>query len=254
MRIRFDVVEVLGIVAGCFLLAAAFMGVPWRESGPALIDEDVLARVKHRYGLSKYSQGPEEWLIRDYFNDKQGGVFLDVGAYDARKWSNTYRLERDLRWSGVAVDAIAEFSAGYREFRPRTQFVVAFVGDRDVGTEVLHVNPEDAATSSVNDAFTRLFTSKTVARNVQVRTLDAIAADTGLRGIDLLSMDIELGEPVALAHFTIDRYRPRLAVVEAHGRTRQAILDYFARAQYVVVGRYLQADRQNLYFAPLQPN
>ena len=32
---------------------------------------------------------------------------------------------------------------------------------------------------------------------------------------------------------------------------RQQILDYFARNQYVIDGRYLRADRENLYFRPL---
>ena len=31
---------------------------------------------------------------------------------------------------------------------------------------------------------------------------------------------------------------------------RQAFLDYFAKHRYTVLGRYLRADTQNLYFAP----
>jgi hypothetical protein len=107
--------------------------------------------------------------------------------------------------------------------------------------------------SSASDQCTHLFTKTTVARQVRVRTLDGILEESKVDRIDLLSMDIELGEPVALAHFSIDRYRPRLAVVEAHSQTRQAILEYFAHARYVVVGRYLRADTRNLYFAPLGP-
>jgi FkbM family methyltransferase len=252
MRLRFDLVELVAIVSFS-LLALTVVGVPARVTvlGPALVDDDVLAQAVQRYGSEKYSQGPEEWLIREFFKDRRDGVFLDVGSYDARKWSNTYRLEHDFGWSGVAIDAVQEFADGYRQFRPRTRFVVAFVGDRDTGTETLHVNLRDFATSSVDDSFTHRFTDKTVAREVPVRTLDAIVDEAQVTRIDLLSMDIELGEPVALSHFAIARHRPQLAVVEAHGQTRQAILDYFARANYVVVGRYLRADTQNLYFTPL---
>jgi len=32
---------------------------------------------------------------------------------------------------------------------------------------------------------------------------------------------------------------------------RQQILDYFTQHGYVIVGRYLRADTQNLYFTPL---
>ena len=66
-----------------------------------------------------------------------------------------------------------------------------------------------------------------------------------------MSMDIELAEPKALAGFEIERFRPSLVCIEAHAKVRQQILDYFARHHYVVVGRYLRADPQNLYFEPL---
>jgi len=36
-----------------------------------------------------------------------------------------------------------------------------------------------------------------------------------------------------------------------HPDVRQQILDYFARHAYVMVGRYLRVDVQNLYFTPL---
>src|SRR5262245_58799650 len=82
-------------------VAATALLAPARREGPELVGDDLLQVVQQRYG-EKYSQGPEEWLIRDFFQDQRDGVFVDVGAYEPIKWSNTYRLERDLGWSGVA--------------------------------------------------------------------------------------------------------------------------------------------------------
>jgi hypothetical protein len=64
-------------------------------------------------------------------------------------------------------------------------------------------------------------------------------------------MDIELAEPAALRGFSIERFRPALVCVEAHPEVRQQILDYFAAHNYTVVGKYLRADLDNLWFAPL---
>ncbi len=83
-----------------------------------------------RYGPKKFSAGPEEWIIRDYFGDRRGGVFLDVGAGHYRDDSNTYYLESVLGWSGLAVDAVESWAGGYREHRGRTRFRVFFVSDR----------------------------------------------------------------------------------------------------------------------------
>jgi len=250
---RFDLVETVVISAFSFMTGLAIQAGLSRPTTdpPSLIEDDALLEAKSRYGSERFSQGPEEWLIRDFFHDRRNGVFVDVGAYDARKWSNTYRLEHDLGWSGIAIDALKEFADGYRELRPRSRFVVAFVADGDAGTATIHLNPEELATSSGSDAFTRLFAGRTIARDVPRRTLDGILQEQDVDHVDLLSMDIELGEPVALAHFSIGRYKPALAIVEAQGEVRQAVLDYFARNEYVVVGRYLHADTQNLYFEPI---
>jgi FkbM family methyltransferase len=251
MKLRLDGVELAAILGFC-LIAFVATRPPFQRSGATLVEDDVLDLARGRFGPFKYSQGPEEWLIRDFFGDKREGVFVDIGAYEPVKWSNTYRLERDLGWRGVAVDALEEFAPMYRKERPRTRFMVAFVGDSDEGVSAIHVNPSEPAVSSATKAFTEIFTSRTAARDVRTRTLDSILEESAITSIDLLSMDIELGEPAALRHFSIGRYRPRLAVIEAHGETRQAILNYFAQAGYVVVGRYLHADPQNLYFAPIE--
>ena len=235
------------------MAAATVSLAPARRAGPALVGDDLLRVVQGRYG-EKYSQGPEEWLIRDFFQDQRDGVFVDVGAYDPIKWSNTYRLERDFGWSGVAIDAISDFAPHYTRERPRTRFVVAFVADRDAGATTLHMNPRELAVSSSVERFTRQFTATIESREVPNRTLDGILAEASIGRIDLLSMDIELGEPAALAHFSIGRYRPRLAVVEAQLESRQVLLDYFAEANYVVVGKYLRADQVNLYFQPRSLN
>jgi hypothetical protein len=50
-------------------------------AGPTELNSDVLGRLIARYGSDKYSQGVEDLLIRDFFQDQRGGIFVDVGAY-----------------------------------------------------------------------------------------------------------------------------------------------------------------------------
>ncbi len=192
--------------------------------------------------------GLEEWFIRDFLGDIRGGVFVDVGAWDPTKGSNTYRLERDFGWSGLAVDAIEEFAPKYKVIRPKSQFITAFVGDPNCGTATLHVPEQITAVASGTESFVHNFTAKSLPRQVPRRTLDSLLDQAGIVRFDFLSMDIELSEPAALRGFDIERFRPRLVCIEAHGETRQAILDYFAAHGYVLVGKYLPHDRVNLYF------
>lgn len=250
-RLRFDWIEVGGLLLAAVVVTIVLMPRPRPGTvAPRMIEGELLSGLENRFGKEKYSQGPEEWLIRDFFNDRRDGVFVDVGAYHPVEWSNTYRLERDLGWHGVAIDALKEFAKGYAESRPKSRFFVAFVGETDQGEATLYVDPEQAAVASSDPTFTATFTNKAVPRKVPRRTLDSILRESVIGKVDFVSMDIELGEPDALKGFDLTGYQPELLCIEAHAKTRQAILDTLAAAGYVVVGRYLRVDEANLYFTP----
>lgn len=79
--------------------------------------------------MSYYSQNDEERFIGEWFSGRRGR-FLDVGAFDGKSLSNTWRL-LELGWHGVLVEpaphnflALMENSKPYRE---RTQLVQAAV-------------------------------------------------------------------------------------------------------------------------------
>ena len=206
--------------------------------------------LRERYGPARFSSGVEEWIIRNFFQDKRNGVFLDVGANHYRDTSNTYFLESQLGWSGVAVDALEEFGPDYVIHRPRTKFFALFVSDVPGDTATLFVPATNRQTASVSHDFTVKEGDPGRPRQVPTTTLNVLLEQQGIERLDLLSMDIELAEPKALAGFDIRRYRPALVCIESHPDVRQQILDYFRAADYQVIGKYLRMDPNNLYFRP----
>ena len=68
--------------------------------------------------------------------------------------------------------------------------------------------------------------------------------------VDFVSMDIEQGEPAALAGFDLRRFKPELVCVEAFGPVKKAITDYFERNGYERIERYAEYDELNWYFMP----
>lgn len=268
---RFSLVEV-GVL--CLLVAAlAGMGGRSLGSSPPLHERDLpeapaeIGTAQHlgekgaalwkqlqlRYG-TRHSRNAEEWVVRDYFQDKRGGVFLDVGAADAREWNNTYFLETTLGWSGLAIDAQPAFAPEYARLRPRTRFFSLFVSDASDAVETFYV-PTNAPLGATSDRDSAQGDEGPVeVRSVPTITLNDLLAREGIARLDFLSMDIELSEPRALAGFEIERYRPALVCIEAHPEVRQQLIDYFHRHHYVVVGKYLGVDAQNLYFMPDSSN
>lgn len=209
------------------------------------------------YGPERASQGLEEWVIRDFFHDRRGGVFVDVGAADYKTFSNTWYLERELGWSGIAIDALAEYREGYERHRPRTKFFNLFVSDGSSANATLFFG-KDKWVSSMDRAFTEKWGTVEGAVDVATVTLDALLDSQHISSFDFLSMDIELAEPKALAGFDIRRFTPALVCVEAHPEVLQEILEYFARNGYVLAAKYLRVDgMKNIWFVPsgtaLQP-
>lgn len=210
-----------------------------------------LQALADRYGPSRNSRYAEEWIVRDFFQDMRDGVFVDVGANHHQRDSNTYYLETQLGWSGLAIEPQDRFAAGYARFRPRTTFVPLFVSDVSNSRAVLFVpRNNDRIASSRKDFVEAEGGSDIVPQESNTTTLDDILARSRIARLDFLTMDIELHEPAALRGFSIERFAPRLVCVEAHPQVRQEILDYFAAQGYVVIGKYLRADSENLWFAP----
>ena len=65
---------------------------------------DRMTYTKNYYGIESYSQFGQDNYIIDSTGAKRNGFFLDIGANDAIKISNTYTLEKNLGWKGVLVE------------------------------------------------------------------------------------------------------------------------------------------------------
>jgi hypothetical protein len=68
--------------------------------------------------------------------------------------------------------------------------------------------------------------------------------------IDFLSLDIETGEPAALAGFDIRKHSPDLVCVEMQNDVAPRIREYFAKNDYEEIARYVPLDPVNRWFAP----
>jgi len=244
---RFDLLEVV--------LIASLVGiVAWQirqtRSMMPVVPGEAESFAK-KYGPNRNSEHEEEWLIRDFFGDRRGGFFVDVGANDYKLFSNTYYLDAVLGWSGIAVEPQRSFEGGYTANRPRTKFRPFFVSDESNKEAKMYVLAKNSLVTSADKDFTARYGKDAKEVTAATITLNDLLESEHVASLDFMTMDIELWEPKALAGFDIERFKPQLVCVEAHPEVRQQILEYFARHHYVVVGKYLRADTQNLYFTPM---
>jgi FkbM family methyltransferase len=206
---------------------------------------DILGTEKKRY-----SQFDEELVIRDFFQDRRKGVFLDVGAAHPVRYSTSYYLEKHLGWTGIAIDALPRYATEYRKRRPRTRFFQYIVTDHSGSVEEFYHVPMAPGLSSTEEG--RIFRGTELQQEliqVPTMTLDALLDAQGVAKLDFLSMDIEGGAPKALAAFDIQRFRPELVCIEM-GDLEPELHRYFVDNGYRRLTEYDGREDVNAYYAP----
>ncbi len=152
-------------------------------------------------------------LVREFFRDTPQGFFVEVGANDPKKDSQSFHLE-EAGWQGILVEPVPELASELRRARKARVFEVACSSpDRAGQTMTLHV----AGPFSSFDphlAVTGMRADRTV--DVKVDTLDHVLAEGGAKRIDLMSVDVEGHELEVLSGFDFARWRPRLILLEDH--------------------------------------
>lgn len=229
------------------LLLAAFFSLALAvSSGAAAEDRRAWDLSPHE---KLYSQFNEELIVRHFFQDRRGGVFVDVGCYHWKNDSTTYALESLLGWSGVGIDALPWLRPGYEKNRKATRFFNYLVAETSGGSETLF---SAGPLSSTDEARIEAWMPGKERKPIEVPriTLDDLLDQAGIERIDFLSMDIEGGEAGALAGFDIERFEPALVCIEIAPTNREQVAAYFAEHGYELQEQYRPYDPVNWYYAP----
>ena len=202
-----------------------------------------------------YSLFDEELIIRDFFSDRKGGFYVDVGCAWPIKANNTYYLEKHLGWTGIGIDALDDYAVGWKEKRPNSKFFCFLVTNRSGGIGTFFKSENIGLSSADNLWASGVYFAmplKSEKIEIPMITLNALLDREGIKKIDLLSMDIEGNELKALAGFDVERFSPDLIAIESRKKNRAPIRRYFNRHGYEQIQRYVPFDCLNLYFCRKQ--
>ena len=198
----------------------------------------------HRYsrpGLHDIDAQLERYLPR------RAGVFVEVGAFDGYRYSNTYFLERFRGWHGVLIEPIPEsFRLCVRE-RPRSQvFNYALVAPGGPSTLTLAFGGPLSAERGKPRLKTELDPGtcygweETYEVTVPARSLTAVLEEAAVQSIDFLTLDVEGAEVDALRGLDLARYAPRYVLVETNG-AEQAIAEIL-EPRFAFVAQFSEND------------
>jgi FkbM family methyltransferase len=83
------------------------IGYLYQSHDPELSAKDIYQIVfsPERIAQGYQSQMGQDWFLnRWFFKNRKPGFFVDVGAFDGVTGSNTYFLEKHLKWDGIAFE------------------------------------------------------------------------------------------------------------------------------------------------------
>lgn len=196
----------------------------------------------------RYSTFDEELIIREFFQDRMNGFFLDVGCAWPVHANNTYYLEKHLGWKGIAIDALPEYAPDWKKERPDCKFFNYLVTDHSGTSDTFFKSP-DSGLSSTSRSWASAhwlgLSLKPEEVHVRTITLNDLLEREGVAKIDLLAMDLEGHELLALEGIDLDFFQPELVVVESPS---DAVLRHFDEQGYEMLERYVPFDIVNRYF------
>jgi len=164
------------------------------------------------------------------------GTFIDVGALDGIRHSNTAELE-NAGWTGICIEAHPDYAQLLKQNRPKSHCIHCAVGDSDKDSVTFYSNASGSLSSLVDyreefdnsenyegyyfgnvDKPTRGEDGNQALSGpvkVPMRTLDTIISKfyTG-RPIDFVKIDIEGSERLALPAFNPNTWGVRVISIE----------------------------------------
>lgn len=166
------------------------------------------------------AENREKLLVREFFNNKRKGIFVEVGANEPDAvLSQSYHLENDLDWSGILIEPIDYLYELNRETRANAiAYKAACTSPGKTGKLTLHIPIENGADVH-GHAGLELEIDHAEQRTIRKQEVDAVTLSSilekgNIKEIDLLSIDVEGAELDVLKGLDFDRYRPKLILLE----------------------------------------
>lgn len=161
-----------------------------------------------------FSPDREQAMVREFFAARPSGFFVEVGANDPKKDSQSWHLEQ-AGWTGILIEPQPDLVERLRKERSARVFGVACSSPQHAGgTMRLYVA---GPFSSFDPSLMVTGVRPEDAIDVPVRTLDDVLAEAETPiPVDLMSVDVEGHELEVLSGFDFQRWRPRLILLEDH--------------------------------------
>lgn len=180
-------------------------------------------------------------VLRNYFPDyNYKGVFLDVGAFEPIRISNSYHFEKN-GWDVYCFEANSESIPLLKNHRKNVYNYAIYDEDKnDIEFNVVESSGWTAGFSAIelSEEISNAFPcdNKIITKiTVNQRKLNTILDNelNNVNKIDILKIDIEGGELKCLHGIDLTKYRPKVILLENITNDTR-IVDYLSNQNYIL--------------------
>ena len=198
------------------------------------VDINFLVESKSQNGQDLFA------LISNDF--KNGGVFIEFGAYDGVIFSNTHLLEKQFGWTGILIDPIPSHYESMRQNRKCRLIHGAITAEHQESVLI-----EELPASDLSRFVGKRKIFKKV-HEVKALTLqEVIDQNLTSKEIDFLSIDIEGDDIEILKSLDLSRYKIKAICVEHNYREgSDKIIDFMYKNRYDLV--YSEFSKNDYWF------
>lgn len=170
------------------------------------------------------------------FGGKRNGTYIEAGANDGIRQSNTMLLYSNYSWRGILIEPVPEVFERLKHNRPGDFCVHAALVEPNYGNDqcIIEYTPECYGLMSAMKGmpFTKERLEKAGEEGIGVwapaRTLDQIIEQYEPREIDLLCLDIEGYELKALQGIDLEKWKPQYLMIEQLDKSNTEIETYLS--------------------------
>lgn len=191
---------------------------------PKSVERFYVHNYLKRFGMENglfevvYSQQGEDLILRQIFNGRRNGFYVDIGAFHPFKYSNTCWLYQK-GWRGINVEPNPDLYQLFLEHRPHDINLNLAVGDD--GEKLTYYKFDHPALNSFDTVHIENWSSRPGYNVIERIEIETMGLERMLSTylpkeleIDVLTVDTEGWDLQVLKSNNWERYRPEIVAVE----------------------------------------
>lgn len=170
--------------------------------------------------ITHRGQFGEVVAIAPVFGDTTDGFYIDIGSHDGITDSNTLHFAH-LGWRGICVEPHKKFFRQLVKNRPSATCLDCAIWDEELETVDFYATAK-GGWSRIGGPLPNAEWPTVEVQHPRTKILDNVLQEYNAPApLDLLSIDVEGTEWHVLNGFSLDKYRPRVVIIEDLEKKKQ---------------------------------